>query len=143
MVILDTDHLTVIQRQSQPNFAFLSAKLRHTAPSDLRTTIINVEEQMRGWLAVLGRSKKIAQEIAAYRHLHALFSFFGAIPIVEFDEPAAERFLQLRRLRLRLGSMDLKIAAIAVSRGATLLSCNLADFHRVPGLMVEDWTQGE
>jgi tRNA(fMet)-specific endonuclease VapC len=142
MVILDTDHLTVIQRQSQPIYSVLTTRIRHIPASDLRTTIINVEEQMRGWLAVIGRSRQIQQEIAAYRHLYALLSFFGAIPILEFDEPAAQRFLQLRRSRLRLGSMDLKIAAIAISRGATLLSRNLNDFRRVPGLSVQDWTQG-
>ena len=47
---------------------------------------------------------------------------------------------QLRRSRVRIGSMDLKIAAIAVSRKATLLSRNRADVHQVPGLQVEDWT---
>ncbi len=36
--------------------------------------------------------------------------------------------------------MDLKIAAIAMSLGATLLSRNLADFKKVPELKVEDWT---
>lgn len=143
MVILDTDHLTVIQRQSQPTLSFLSARLRRTPPGDLCTTIVNVEEQMRGWLAVIGRSKKIQQEIAGYRQLHALLSFFAEIPVLNFDEPAAERLLQLRRSRIRLGSMDLKIAAIALSREATLLSRNLADFRRVPELNVEDWTQGE
>jgi len=119
MVILDTDHLTIIQRQSQPTYSILTTRLRHVSPSDLSTTIINVEEQMRGWLAVIGRSKRVQQEIGAYRHLYALLAFFGAIPILEFDEPAAERYLQLRRSHLRLGSMDLKIAAIAISRGAT------------------------
>jgi tRNA(fMet)-specific endonuclease VapC len=63
--------------------------------------------------------------------------------VLNFDESAAERLLHLRRTRIRLGSMDLKIAAIALSRGATLLSRNLADFRRVPGLKIEDWTQGE
>ena len=36
--------------------------------------------------------------------------------------------------------MDLKIATIVLFHEAILLSCNLADFGRVPGLQVEDWT---
>jgi predicted nucleic acid-binding protein len=36
--------------------------------------------------------------------------------------------------------MDLKIAAIVLSREATLLSRHHANFSRVPGLQVEDWT---
>jgi len=143
MVILDTDQLTVIQRQSLPTFFILSARLGRTPPEGIWTTIINVEEQMRGWLAVIGRSKKARQQIAGYRQLHALLSFFTEIPVLHFDKPAAQRLLQLRHSRIRLGSMDLKIAAIAVSREATLLSRNLADFRRVPGLSVEDWTQEE
>lgn len=143
MVILDTDHLTVIQRQSEPSFSFLSARLRHISPNEIYTTIVSVEEQMRGWLAVIGRAKKTPQQIAAYHRLHALFSFFAATSVLDFDQPAAEIFVQLRRSRSRLGSMDLKIAAIARSRDATILSRNLSDFRRVPGLMVEDWTQGE
>jgi tRNA(fMet)-specific endonuclease VapC len=142
MVILDTDHLTIIQRQSQPTYSILSARFRHIPASELCTTIISVEEQMRGWLAVIGRSRGLGPEIAAYRHLHALLSFFGAIPILEFDESAGERYLQFRRSRIRLGSMDLKIAAIAISRGAALVSRNLSDFRRVPGLSVQYWTQG-
>jgi tRNA(fMet)-specific endonuclease VapC len=98
MVILDTDHLTIIQRQNQPIYSILSARFRHIPASDLCSTIISVEEQMRGWLAVIGRSRGLGQEIAAYRHLHALLSFFSAIPILEFDEPAGERYLQFRPL---------------------------------------------
>jgi len=37
--------------------------------------------------------------------------------------------------------MDLKIAAITLSHGATLVSRSLADFRRVRELLVEDWTQ--
>jgi tRNA(fMet)-specific endonuclease VapC len=47
---------------------------------------------------------------------------------------------RLKRSRLRVGTMDLKIAAIALAHGATLLTRNLKDFGRVPGLRIEDWT---
>jgi tRNA(fMet)-specific endonuclease VapC len=40
-----------------------------------------------------------------------------------------------------VGTMDLKIAAIVLSRDATLLSANLADFRQVPRLRVQDWTR--
>ena len=62
------------------------------------------------------------------------------IPVLVFDAPPVVTFQRLRRTRLRMGTMDLRIAAIVLSREATLLSRNLADFARVPGLQVEDWT---
>jgi tRNA(fMet)-specific endonuclease VapC len=57
-----------------------------------------------------------------------------------FDEAAAMVFQRLRRSRLRIGTMDLKIAAIVLARDATLLSRNLDDFSQIPDLRVEDWT---
>ncbi len=143
MVILDTDHLTVIQRQSPPSFSILTARLGRMPPGEVCTTIVNVEEQMRGWLAMVRRSKKVHQEILAYRQLHELFAFFAEIPVFDFDESAAQRLAQLRRSRGRLGSKDRKSAAIALSRQATLLSRNLGDFRQLPALRVEDWTQQE
>jgi tRNA(fMet)-specific endonuclease VapC len=65
---------------------------------------------------------------------------YRRIPVLAFDEAAAVIFQRLRRTRLRIGTMDLKIAAIVLSRDTTLLSRNLADFRQVPGLRVEEWT---
>lgn len=42
--------------------------------------------------------------------------------------------------RIRVGTMDMRIAAIALSQGLTLLIRNTRDFGRVPGLLTEDWT---
>jgi len=61
------------------------------------------------------------------------------LTVLEFDEAAAAEFERLQRSRIRIGTMDLKIAAIALSRGATVLTRNLKDFSRVPGLRAEDW----
>jgi tRNA(fMet)-specific endonuclease VapC len=65
---------------------------------------------------------------------------FRRIPLVDFDERAADEYERLRKARIRIGSMDLKIAAIALASDATLLSRNLSDFSKVPGLRVEDWS---
>ena len=55
------------------------------------------------------------------------------------DEAVARQFEEMRRQKLRIGSMDLKIAATALVNNALLLSANLSDFERVPALRVENW----
>ncbi len=65
---------------------------------------------------------------------------FCAIPLIAFDAAAAAIVQQLQRQRIRIGTMDLKIASIALAQEASLLSRNVTDFQKVPGLQVEDWT---
>ena len=59
--------------------------------------------------------------------------------VVRWSEPAADEFQRLREQRVRIGTQDLKIASIAITNDALLLSANLRDFQQVPGLRVEDW----
>jgi len=70
-----------------------------------------------------------------------LLRFFNEIPVLNYTEINAARFEELRRSRLRVGSMDLKIAAIALTHDAILLSSNRKDFDQVPDLRVEDWAK--
>ena len=65
---------------------------------------------------------------------------FTTRPVLDFDPQAAAEFERLISSRLRIGTMDLRIAAIALAHDAPLFSKNLIDFRRVPGLRVEDWT---
>jgi tRNA(fMet)-specific endonuclease VapC len=58
-----------------------------------------------------------------------------------FDEAAQGIFSSLRPRCRRLGTLDLRIASIALSTGALLLSRNLCDFEQISGLAVEDWTR--
>lgn len=57
-----------------------------------------------------------------------------------FDAPAAAVFDGLRAQRVRIATMDLRIASIALSRGLILLTRNVSDFSKVPGLVTENWT---
>lgn len=140
MLILDTDHLTIIQRRNEPAYSNLIARLATVPPTEVCTTIINFEEQMRGWLAIVSSSKDPKQEVGAYYRLYTMLMFFRKMPVLEYDVDAAQCFSQLRQMKLRVGTMDLKVASIVISQKGVLLSRNLVDFQRVPGLQVEDWT---
>jgi tRNA(fMet)-specific endonuclease VapC len=139
MLVLDTDHMSLLEWGSYGS-ASLRERLADTAPDQVATTIINYEEQMRGWMAYIAGAKSMAQQVRAYERLLRHLDNYRQMPVLEFDEAASGEFLRLRAERIRIGSMDLKIAAIVLSHGATLLSRNLVDFGKIPGLNVEDWT---
>ena len=62
---------------------------------------------------------------------------------VPFDDAAAEVFARIRfhlaTLGMPIGPYDMQIAAIALANGLTVVTHNVAEFSRVPGLTVEDW----
>ena len=84
--------------------------------------------------------KDLPREIEAYRRLNRNLDGFCECRVLDFEERAAAELQRLRRMKIRIGTMDLKIAAISLVHEATLLSRNLVDFKKVPGLKVEDWT---
>ena len=61
--------------------------------------------------------------------------------IVPFEERAADQFTSLRRQHIRIGTMDLKIASIALVNDAILVTANLRDYSLVPALRCENWLQ--
>ena len=66
----------------------------------------------------------------------------GHVPgldVLPFDDSAAAQFKEFRKQKVRIGTQDLKIAAIALTHDAILLSANLRDFRLVPGLRIENW----
>jgi tRNA(fMet)-specific endonuclease VapC len=139
MIFLDTDHLTLLKYPDSPRFKSLVARMEASPDQEIGTTIVSVEEQFRGWLAVIARSRDVARHVAPYRELGELLASLQKWTIVAFDEPAASEFSRLRSSGVRIGTMDLKIASITLIHGALLLSANLADFRLVPGLRVENW----
>jgi tRNA(fMet)-specific endonuclease VapC len=139
-VILDTDHLSILQWQEQPACERLLARLDQLAADEIATTIVSFHEQVQGWLAFLGRARKPAQVVLAYAKLEALWRSFLKMNVLSFGDEAQARFEEVRRQCPRLQTMDLRIASIVLVSDAILLSRNVRDFRRVPGLAVEDWT---
>lgn len=140
MLVLDTDHMSVLEWGGD-QAATLRQRLSAYAAYDVATTVISYEEQVRGWMAYLARARNVVQEVEAYRRLRRHLDNYRDIVVLDFDEHAAAEFQRLRRSRIRVGTMDLRIAAIVLSRKATLLSRNLGDFRKIPGLEVRDWAR--
>ncbi len=139
MILLDTDHLTVLKYPENPQCARLTARMAASADLDFVSTIVNAEEQLRGWLAEINRQRTPQQQVFAYEHLRGLLDFLRRFSLLAFDGRAADELERLRKAKVRIGSMDLKIACIALTHNAVLLSANLQDFQQVPGLRVENW----
>jgi tRNA(fMet)-specific endonuclease VapC len=138
MLILDTDHLTEFQRGTSPEAHRLKDHLDRAA-EPYATTIITVEEIMRGWMAAIRRFNDPRRQMSAYAKLQQLFRFFASWNVLPWNDAAVDEFEALRQARIRVGTMDLKIASIAIANAATLLSRNSGGFERIPGLRVKGW----
>jgi tRNA(fMet)-specific endonuclease VapC len=137
MVALDTDHLSEWQRDSAAGRR-LRTRVETTRP-EIALSIVTVEEQMRGWLAEISRHSDVHRQISPYAKLQKQIEVFAEWLILPWDVDAAALFLSLRRQGVRIGSMDLKIACIAVAHDCTLLTRNGSDFAKVPHLRFENW----
>lgn len=138
MIVLDTSYVSLFQYPDDTRADRLREQLAQSVDRDIVTTAITVEEQMRGWLTAIHGQRDVRRQVVYYERLVGLFRFFANWRVLPFDDAAAEKFLRLRAQRIRIGTMDLKIASIVLVQGATLLSSNVQDFEKVPGLAVQD-----
>lgn len=98
---------------------------------------------MKGRLAAinsLSGIERIDRLAIAYRDLQSSIEDLQALPIVPFSESAKERYRDLLQQKIRVGSHDLRIAAIVLSVDGILVTRNRRDFDRVPGLQLDDWS---
>jgi len=85
----------------------------------------------------------VAKSIHQEKNTKALDEFITPLEIVSFDEEAAHAYGNIRatleKAGTPIGSMDMLIAAHAVSLGIPLVTNNVREFVRVPNLNVIDW----
>jgi tRNA(fMet)-specific endonuclease VapC len=130
--LLDTSVcVELIRRRSER----LARQMAKRPTSDFGLSSLTVAELRYG----AGRS-------ARPPHQHqTLDKFLIPFSIVDFDSSAAVAYgsirVQLERSGTPIGAIDTLIAAHALSRDLILLTRNLKEFKRVPGLKAEDWTK--
>jgi len=135
--LLDTDHMSLHERGHEP----LRLRLASVPADSVAVNVITVEEMVRGRLAVLARKSEGETRVHAYAKFMETILFFASIPVAPFDVACEQKFRELRSLRLRVGSQDLRIAATVLANNWILVTRNRRDFARIPGLISEDWAQ--
>ena len=140
MYILDTNHITVLGYSSPESFRLVQRL--NDSGQDVVSTVITLEEQMRGWLAAINRTKDVFRQMVAYERLNTRTQFLSKWLLLPWSSDAANLFVDLRKQGIRIGTADLKIASITLVNDATLLSRNLRDFSKVPNLKIENWLDG-
>jgi tRNA(fMet)-specific endonuclease VapC len=138
--LLDTDHLSILQRQAGQDYINLSTRMAHYPLSDFAISTVTFHEQMLGSHTYINRARNLNDMVKGYEMMTRLVRDFKVLPLVSFDAGAATALGQLQAQRLQLGKMDARIAAIALSCGLILLTRNYRDFAKVLGLVIEDWT---
>lgn len=140
MFLLDTDHLGIIQRRTAPEHRNLAHRMRQHPTEDFFVSVVSFHEQVNGWNAYIRRARGVEALVRGYAMFQEILADFVRMNVLPFDSQAAETFAELRRSGVRVGTMDLRIASIALVRDLTVLTRNTVDFDRIPDLRVEDWT---
>ncbi|HEY8668445.1 MAG TPA: type II toxin-antitoxin system VapC family toxin [Tepidisphaeraceae bacterium] len=137
--VLDTDILSLLAHRDSPEAPRIRRRIAELPMEDaVVTTIINYEEQIRGWMAVLSRARTSKAEVEAYDRLLQHLLTFRQVAVLPYNDAAAAVLQRLRKLRI--GRMDLRIASIVLAHDAVLVTRNVVDFGKVGGLRVENWT---
>ena len=137
MLILDTNHLSEIDLDT-PKGRALKQRLTESTEDHFLPIVVS-EEILRGWLALLNKARNVDEQVHAYSRFGRSLAERNKWTLLEWDHDTAAVFTRLRSEGVRIATLDLRIASIAIAYQATLLSRNLRDFNQVPGLRVENW----
>ena len=137
--LLDTDHISLIHRQTAEGRR-IEARLSAIDITEVFLSIVSFEEQSKGWNAALSRKHAFDKQEVVYAELAKMLEMYCSAALLQFNSGAIDQFQKLWLTRPRIGTMDLKIASIALANNATLLTRNTRDFEKVPGLRIEDWS---
>ncbi len=129
--LLDTNILSDLVRHPQGTVATRIAK---AGEDSVCTSIIAAAELRYG--AAKSNSEKLAKRVDL---------ILSALEILPLELPADHQYAALRyhltRQGTPIGPNDLLIAAYALASDLTVVTANVGEFSRVPGLKVENWFQ--
>jgi tRNA(fMet)-specific endonuclease VapC len=112
-------------------------------PTDQLVPAVVAGEVLRGRLNAIRQAEggrgKLSLELA-YGLFVGSLTGIAAFRILPYTSAAEALFKQWRAAKIRVGSQDLRIAAICIVHGASLVTRNARDYIRIPGLSLDVWS---
>ena len=136
MYVLDSDHLSLYQRGYEP----IAQKIITLSPHEIYITVISAEELIRGRLSQIRKASSPYEKVRAYQWFIRTLEFLHSFSILGYGAKSEAQFQLYVEQKIRIGTQDLRIAAITKSNDATLITRNRKDFERVPHLNMENWS---
>lgn len=137
--LLDTDHASVLQLGVGPAYHRLASRIQAHSSDEFFLSIVTFHEQTLGGHGYINQAKNNQGLVRGYSILTQILNGFRDLPTLDFDAAAVLVYDSLLKQHRRVGRMDLRIAAIALSQQMTLLTANAADFGPIANLAIEDW----
>jgi tRNA(fMet)-specific endonuclease VapC len=117
--------------------------MRANALSPLAQRFQRFQRELATSTIVVGELRFGAENSARVAHNHSeIDNFLGRLEaVLDFDHSAAEEYGRVRFAlkNAPIGPLDTLIAAHARAAGLTIVTNNIREFSRVPGVAVEDW----
>jgi tRNA(fMet)-specific endonuclease VapC len=130
----DTDAISVVQRGGEKGSRYDAlAGMLDAADEDVFVTVISLDEQLHGAFKEIA-SSSAAVRLRGYRRLRDLVADYAGRPMLDYDDAAEAIFQRLKGMKGRPGTKDLRVAAIAISLDATIVTGNVGDFEKIPML---------
>ena len=139
--LLDTDHASILDWPQGSDYAILCLNLSMHGTDEVGISVVSFQEQMLGANSHVSSAKNSKALLRGYELMAGIIDHYRTFPIVPFDHSALEIFDRLKSSRIKIPTMDLRIAAIALANDLTLVTRNRRDFELVEGLRLEDWTK--
>ena len=135
MYLLDTDILSNLMRRAPSTT--LIAKLASVPVEQQFTCSITLGELIYGACRLRTRTRNLLEQLEGI--------LLPNLPVLPFDAAAARRYGEVRAELeghgVLLGDANLRIGAIALARGLTVVTGNTLHFQRIPGLPIENWLE--
>ena len=97
MIVLDTDHISILQHTETPAVQTLSQRLAESADREPATTVVTVEEPMRSWLGLIACYRDAEQQATYYQRLIRFVRFFNTCSILSLYQTAISELARLRK----------------------------------------------
>ena len=133
MTVFDTDILSLVFRG---NSAYQS-RFNAVIAAERYVSVVNCEEVYRGRLNAIRQAdarRNLPEFITAYEESRITIGQLGRLQVLPYNQLSHDLFTKWRAAKVRIGTQDLRIAALCVAHDAMLVSRNRRDFDKVPEL---------